>query len=206
MEGSSEMHMNYEWIQGVNWYISWTWTSPPVTKLCIPRPHKLIQYESYNTIIKKNAQCLKVIIFITLFLKKGNSAKLIVLINLWRVQSSELRKRRNTCSVQLFRQFGSSRVTAASSGLLSPSEDVWTHQHATAGHGRGLWNFGLFIVDLVSAVGYNRCLVWTNTIILHHAAMLTRVLRGFFPFKWANTNNHWLAPVGCSPKPTWGRA
>lgn len=128
-----------------------------------------------------------------------------MLIHLWRVQSSELRKRRNTCSVQLFRQFGSSRVTAASSGLLSPSEDVWTHQHATAGHGRGLWNSGMFIVDLVSAAGYNRCLVWTNTIILHHAAISTRVLRGFFPFKSANINNHWLAPVGCSQKPTFGR-
>ena len=43
----------------------------------------------------------------------------------------------------------------------------------------GFKKFGMFIVNLVSAVTNNRCPVYTNTIILQHARMLTRISRGF---------------------------
>lgn len=63
--------------------------------------------------------------------------------------------------------------------LRPPSEDVWTQQHATAGHGRGQRNFAVFIVGPVGAVCNSRCLVYTNAIILQRVT----ALRGIFLFK-----------------------
>lgn len=118
MEGNSEMHMNYEWIGGVNWYISLTWTSISIIKQCIPRPHtsplKPIQYKSYNTIKKCNAQCLNVIIFF----KRRNTAKMDC-VNQSLESSELLRKRRNTCSLQLF------RVLESHCCILRPAIFLW---------------------------------------------------------------------------------
>lgn len=108
----------------------------------------------------------------------------------WSYSSSEIsglvKKSRNTCSLWLFRLFrasGAATAAAAVSSILpSSSTVVCAHQHAAAGRGRGgLWNFGMFIVDLVRALTNNRCLMQANTNISWHATLLTWICKGLSP-------------------------
>ena len=84
-------------------------------------PHPTVSISFINLIMQLNkcdAQCLNVIIPF-----KSNTAKMDC-VNSSLESSALLRKRRNTCSLQLFALFESSRVISASSILLSPSKDV----------------------------------------------------------------------------------
>lgn len=60
------------------------------------------------------------------------------------------------------------------SRLCSPACCSWTREG-------GLWNFGMFIVDLVRALTNNRCLMQANTNISWHATLLTWICKGLSP-------------------------
>lgn len=153
----------------------------------VPTPPKQILYKSSNLIKNINAQCLRGSIL--LYSQKG-----IVLICLWRVQGCSGRGEtpaRCSCSGCL----GSPESLLHPPCLYLPlklSEFTNTLQLDMGG---GLWNFGMFIVDLVSAVSSNRCLTCTNTIIPQNTNVDRNIL-GFF-LKSANTNNRlwWLSPA-----------
>lgn len=139
MDVEGKMNINYEWRRMYN-CISMThihrslWEND-LSMIESTHPPKQILYKSSNLIKNINAQCLRVSIL--LYSQEG-----IVLICLWRVQGCSGRGEtpaRCSCSGC----FGFSRVIAASSVPLSSSKTVWIHQHAAAGHGRGvvkLWH------------------------------------------------------------------